>query len=571
LSRGRGTGAQGPTRAAVLAGVCVLIISRGAAAATLPNELPRADISVAARGGCGPFFRPGAWMTLRVEVDNSGDPFMASVRVRESRGGAETLFHSAGPRELARGTNSFDILLAPGDASAGTTLEIADRSNDDKVVFRSPLSRILRPLARSERLFVTVGAMPVPVRGDGGARVWAMEPGDMPTGREAYGPVDALVIGAMARSAVSTAQVRALLAYALGGGRIVFSSLRALEVFTHVVFGADARAPRGPGELMAALPPARVRSGTEADPRVVEFPLGSGRCAVLAGEPDDRSPWLAEETGQLLDGSSADSFLGPARADALVDAAAFGALGSDRPFARASARARTIAIVGALLVTVCAVLLAGRRRAIAGVVLGGAVAAWALVALLVWREPVAVARIVRVRAVSADGRAEVVTDTAALMAFDREATLSFETPTGPPLPVARRPGRAFDEPFELRERAGVWRLSSLNVSPASPYLVRATGTREVDPNAEALRGLVLADGARLRVTTLPGGGRKLSGAETLPRDVRYLLERFAPPCDTLAWSWSDGAPEGASAPECDIAPGSGVLVIAGIPAANESD
>jgi hypothetical protein len=63
----------------------------------------------------------------------------------------------------------------------------------------------------------------------------------------------------------------------------------------------------------------------------------------------------------------------------------------------------------------------------------------------------------------------------------------------------------------------------------------------------------------------------LSCADDLPRDVRYLLERFAPPCTELAWVWVEGAPEGTSAPECDTAPGSGTLLIAGIPAASESD
>jgi len=517
-------------------------------------------------------------MTLSIGVGNGGDPFVAEIRVRESRGGAETLFHGSGPRELARGSNAFDIPIAPGDASAGTTLEIVDLSDSDKVVFRSALSRILRPLARAERLFVTVGAMPAPFRMDEGARVWAMEPGDMPTGREAYGPVDALVVGSAPRSSLSTAQLRAASDYVLGGGRIVFTSTRAFEPFATAILGENARAPRNPGELMAALPSARIRSGTEAEPRVIEFPLGLGRCAVVAGRPDGESTSLpediAKDLSKLLGEGRTDPFLAPPRAGALVDAAAFGALGPGRPFARASARARTVAIVGALLVTVCAVLVAGRRGAIAGVVLGGAVAGWALVALLAWQEPVAAARVVRVRAMSADGRAEAVTDTAVFVVFDRDATLSLETPTGPPLPLARRPGSAFDEPFELRAPtggAGAWSLSSLKVSPTGPYLVRATAARAVGADGGALRERVLVDGARLRVTTLPGGARKLSGADDLPRDVRYLLERFAPPCDTLAWSWFEGAPEGISARGCDVAPGSGMLIVAGSPTVKASD
>jgi len=87
----------------------------------------------------------------------------------------------------------------------------------------------------------------------------------------------------------------------------------------------------------------------------------------------------------------------------------------------------------------------------------------------------------------------------------------------------------------------------------------------MDANAEALHRRVLAEGARVKATTLPGGGRKLSATDELPRDVRYLLERFAPQCSELAWIWVEGTPEGAHAPECDTSAGSGTLVIAAVP------
>jgi hypothetical protein len=110
------------------------------------------------------------------------------------------------------------------------------------------------------------------------------------------------------------------------------------------------------------------------------------------------------------------------------------------------------------------------------------------------------------------------------------------------------------------------RSSSLNGYPEEPLIVRATSAREVGADADALRERVLAEGARVKVTTLPGGGRKLSVPEELPRDMSYLLERFAPSCDELAWIWIEGPPEDARAPGCDLAPGSGTLVIAGVPA-----
>jgi hypothetical protein len=553
-----------------------LLRARSAPAATLPNELPHPDIAVEARGACGPFFRPGAWTALRVTVGNSGNAFTASVRVREARGGRETHYIAARRVELRRGPNPFDVLVAPGDPSAGTALEIV-RLRDDlaerdagEVVFRSALSRVLRPLARGERLFVTVGEMPIPVRGGEHARVWALGSRELPTIQEAYGSVDALVIGSARRSAVSRAQVRAAGQYVLGGGRIAFASLRALDAFAPVLSNADARAPQSLSELRAALPAARVSAGTDADPRVVEFHLGLGRCAVVAAGPGETPPWLAAEFERLLGGARADPFLGPPRAGAFVDTAAFGALEVDRPFARGAMRARTVAIVGALLVTVCAALMAKKSRRVAGGVLGAATVAWTVVALLAWREPLAAARVVRVRAFSADGRAEAAADTAMLTAFDGEVTLAFETDAAPPLPVARRPGEAFAESFVLGKSegdAGAWRISSLNVYPGEPFIVRATSTREVGPDAEALRKHALAEGARVKVITLPGGGRKLSAGGEFPRDMRYLLERFAPRCSELAWVWVEGAPEGARAPGCDTSPGSGTLVIAGVPTA----
>jgi hypothetical protein len=341
--------------------------------------------------------------------------------------------------------------------------------------------------------------------------------------------------------------------YVIGGGRIVFTSVRALDAFWQAISGARTEAPGSITELRSAFPAA------EMDPRVVEFPLGLGRCAVLADRPAGESPWLAAELAKLL---------GRSRAGVFVDSAAFGALAVDRPFARGAMRARTVAIVGALIVTVCAALIAKKRTRVAAVVIGAAAVAWAGVALLAWREPVAAARVVRVRSFSADGRAEAVADTAMLIAFGRRATLAFETETAPPLPVARRPGQAFAEPFVLAEREGAWRLSSLSVYPEEPFIVRAASAREADADAEALRGRVLAEGTRVKVTTLPGGGRKLSADTELPRDIRYLLERFAPPCTELAWVWVDGAPEGAHAPGCDTSPSSGTLVIVGVPTAD---
>jgi hypothetical protein len=146
-------------------------------------------------------------MVLRVGVENSGDPFGASVRVRETRGGAEALFATAAKAELRRGRSAFDVLLAPGDPSAGTALEVVRLhggtgvgGNDaGEVVFRGALSRALRPLARGQRLVVTVGEMPVPVRGDERARVWALSPRELPASSEAYGSVAALVCGEVGR------------------------------------------------------------------------------------------------------------------------------------------------------------------------------------------------------------------------------------------------------------------------------------------------------------------------------------------------------------------------------------
>ncbi len=564
-----------PWRARVIVAVgiataCACVSARNARAAALPNELPTPDIAVDARAASGPFFRPGAWTALRAWVENSGDAFTASVRVRETRGGTETHFVVAERAEIAPGRSAFDAFITPGDPSAGTTLEIVRlQGGAGEVVFRSALSRILRPLARGERLIVTVGEMPVPLRGDERMRVWALAPRELPAEPEAYSSVNALVIGGAARSAVSPAQARAAVRYALGGGRIVFMSLRALEAFWQAISATRTETPDSIAELRAAFPASRVRAGTDTDPRAIEFPLGLGRCAVLPGKPDGKlAAEFAAELAKLAE------LLGRPRTGMFVDAAAFGALDVDRPFARGAMRARTVAIVGALIVTVCVALIAKKRVRVAGGVIGAAAVAWTAIALVTWREPVAAARVVRVRALSADGRAEAVADTAMLIAFGRRATLAFETDTAPPLPVARRPGQAFAEPFVLRGRESAWRISSLSVYPEEPFIVRATSAREAGPDAEALRKRVLAEGARVKVTTLPGGGRKLSADTDLPRDVRYLLERFAPPCSEtheLAWVWVEGSPEGARAPGCDTAPGSGTLVIVGVPLAGESD
>ena len=90
----------------------------------------------------------------------------------------------------------------------------------------------------------------------------------------------------------------------------------------------------------------------------------------------------------------------------------------------------------------------------------------------------------------------------------------------------------------------------------------------------ALRTRTLARGDRARVEELPGGRRRLTfEGEEPSADVRYLIERFTPSADNLAWLWIEGEPEGVRLlPEgrIDPAPGSGTLVIAAVPLTQKS-
>ncbi len=554
--------------ASVISVAC--LSAAAASAALLPNELPGdRPLAVAVRGAAGPYFRPGAWMVLKVTIENPGEPFLGAVRVRETRGGRETFFVGAERTELRRGTNSLDILVAPGGPAAGSSLEIVRLDNDGaagEVVFRGDLWRILNPLGADERLVLGVGLRAFPAQLAPDSAVWSVDPRGLPARTEAYAAVDLVVIEDARRHSVSGTQASALLEYLRGGGTVTLASFRALDALR---LSGAATVSDFPATVWATDGDAAHWYGRRR--------VGKGWLHVFPAEVGDVSAWrFQKELVRYL-----DEILRRERPSPWIDTAAFDALAPERPFARAASRARVVVIVGALIATVAVALLLKTKRRVAAAGIAGATVAWTVVAMMVWQKPAGAARIVRVRAFTADGRAEIVTDTAALVAFDREVDLAFETETGPALPVARRAGGAFKRAFILKEVQGAWALSSLRCAPGEVTLVRAVSVRAPGPDSRELMERVLARGDRARVTELSSGRRRIEPvAGELSPLVRYLLDRFALPAlragvatakpprggggEEIAWAWVDGAPEGAVAPGTDASPGSGTLLVAAV-------
>ena len=546
----------------------LLAASHQALGDLLSNELPgESSLTVTVRGAVGNHYRPGRPVLLKITIQNDGEPFEADVRVRETRSGGEALFRGPARITLAKGANSIEILAAPAGGAAGTVLEVlrlpADEGEGEgEPVFRGDLTRVLLPLGRGEEFLVAVGveACPLP-----DVFVHAVtEPRDLPVSSDAYASVDIVVLERVRRDEVSRRQAEALVNWVRSGGRVVFASFRAMAPFERELFGEEGT-PRT-REDWGRVVPGSFWCQSKGVPSWTSFSFGLGHANAYAAEPADGQAWRRPP---WLPGASR-----AAKGDPWVDAATFRELAPDRPFSSAADRAKTVVLIAALAACVAVAVFIRKRRALAAAVVGGGALAWAIMAALIWSAPVGAARVVRVRAFTGYGRAEIVTDTAVLTAFGKEARIGVETSTGPAFPVTRREGELLSVPYELARRGDSWLISELRARKGTPAVVRSRLARGLDEEAESLRTRTLARGDHVGVEKLPGGRCRLTfEGEEPSADVRYLIERFTPSADNLAWLWIEGEPEGVRLlPEgrIDPAPGSGTLVIAAVPLTQKS-
>ena len=512
--------------------------------AALTNELGGdAKLTVSASLAVGEYVRAGVWAVLNVAILNEGEPFDAQIRIVEKRADGPVEFLAAPLTRLATGRTALDVFFTPGGPAADTAIEIV-RLDGVGAVFRCGLHRAMRYLSARDVMLLRVGTGGVPAVAEGpepGPTVRAIEAKDLPAMTEAYGAVDVVALGDMPGQGLPKAQIEALVGFVVEGGGVELS-LDALLLEGHIV-------KDGPTHAVSLYPAGTLHYHG--------FGWVVSQDAV-AGPTEPFAPWAGRGGPQLnpwLDARAADE-LAPAR-----------------PFAEASGRARTIVVVAALFSTVALALLLRQDRRIVAAAVAGAAVLWTAIAVLAWREPAGAARIVRARAFTADGCAEIVTDNAVLATFpDRERPrLSYETDLAPPLPVAHSLGEALSRSFRLEKDAGVWRLSRLVTRPGAVEVVRSRAARPLDDESSALRGRVLAEGKRVRVTAVGRGRRRLEPVgHGLAPDVAYLLRELAPPAlpagaSEMAWLWIDGAPPGARAPGLDAAPGSGTLLVATFP------
>ena len=597
-------------RRALAAGLFLIAAAQAARGDLLPNELPGdSGLRVTVRGEAGRYYRPGLPVMLNIAIENSGEPWRANVSISETRVGGSAVFGGEDVVTLAKGSNSFSILAALGGLTAHATLGITRcRTEGDvskgRLVYRGDLTRVLRPLGPNERLLLAAGveAFPLPE----GFVHCVLDPRTLPSTPHAYAAADVVVIERIRRDDVNPRQAEALVSWLRSGGRVVLASFRAMAPFERQIFGSDPP-PRTPADLREHMPGSQEHR-VEGLPPEVSFPFGLGRMLVFAAEPGDASKWADKgASARFLRASERAS------ADVWIDARAFRRLAPDHPFESAADRAKTVALIGALLASVVVALLATKKRPVAAVTMTGAQLVWAAIAAFAFKEPEGAIRVLRVRALTADGHAEVVTDTAVFTAFRKDSTLCFKTPTGPVLPVAHRQGDRLASPFWLGRMGNAWRLRGLPVGRDMLAVARATSARAVDADSDSLRLRVLARGRRAGVETLPGGEVRLAfRGEEPASDIRYLLdtlvgigyamprlrrchnlkraypvgradggarERRSPPAKDkwppvvqsrgeLAWLWIEGEPDGVHAlseGRLDPAPGSGTLVVAAAP------
>jgi hypothetical protein len=559
----------------LVAVLVLLAASHQALGDLLPNELPgESSLTVKLRGAVGNYYRPGKPVLLRITVQNDGLAFDADVRVHETRSGGEAMFRGPSKIAIDKGANSVEILAAPAGGAAGTVLEVlrlpsgTEEGEGEEVgvpVFRGDLTRVLRALGSEDNLLVAVGVQAFPLP-DGFVHV-AVEPRDLPSLPLAYAAAHVVVLERVRREDVTSRQVEALAAWIRADGRAVFASFRALAPFSRAFFSED-RVVESPDRWREAVPhPWSGGGGTLTLPHL-NVDLGLGRSLLYGVEPGDHSRWRGRKSG--LDWPS--TWGRRPAGDHWVDARAFTELAPDHPFRSSADRAKTVVLVAALVGCATVAVFIRKRKVIAAAVVGGCALAWATVAALVWSAPVGAARVVRVRAFTACGRAEVVTDTVVLAALGEDARVDVETSTGPAYPVGRREGELLGVPYELARRGDSWLISELRARGGAPTVVRSRLARGLDEEAESLRTRTLASGEHVSVEKLPGGRCRIEAQGEPPSPhIGYLLEglaRLARPGGQLAWLWIDGEPEGVRLlPEgrIDPAPGSGTLVIAAVP------
>ena len=446
----------------------------------LPTELKISGVSVSLRAPLGLRYRPGEAFPLEIHVENPGpamDVELMAVEGGDGREGSEWAERGVPSRActLITGTTRFQLPMRAPAVSANIMLILRGGANGSgrAELFRSSLSRVLRPIPPGGRITLVCGGRAAPQGPqDYTAR---LSPSDLPTEGWMWESVDWVVLNDGGIKDARPEAREALRRWLLGGGRLFLGSREAFAAALSLRLlpmepEKEVRAELNWWEKNAGLTKDDVLASKNFRPVYARLRHGFGQIVFLfpgseAADADGAAvfnrPDLQRRRAELP--------------DARVQPERFGAFAPAAPSASRRGKVMLWSACGALIL--CATLLFARtsRTKIEAALIP--VGAGALLAVLLAnsfpQQELTISRVCWERR-SADGAAVVSEEWALLEAFRRADETSARGPKGGTL------APRFDELDDLRAaRLDRWTdedrpaLEKILVAPNQPALIQA--------------------------------------------------------------------------------------------------
>jgi hypothetical protein len=254
-----------------------------AAAAASLTPVGNPDITLDAQPMLGGVVTPGAWLAVRVDVENRGPAMSGEIRLAPSSGQGSTYSVAI---ELASGARQqhflytqvgpfgtrFDITLRTGDsvqASAHVAVEAAENSRRIYVVAEHP-ERVTPPLAAS-----------LQTKGTSNPKMVAISPEDLPPRVEPWSSMDLLVWHDVDSARLDAPRQAALQTWlATGGSLLVIGGSLGSTMFTGF-----------PADLLPFQPSTAVEVSTvDLTALFGRLPTGAAPLPALTGSPVNGTP-----------------------------------------------------------------------------------------------------------------------------------------------------------------------------------------------------------------------------------------------------------------------------------------
>ncbi len=246
----------------------------------LPGTAAEPELRVVAP--LGPYYRPGEWAALRVELNVPELPVQTARAglAAGDDGAPDGIFRLPLEKLLPGERRSFDFLLLPGANPPRLTFFFSD-AQDRRLYAQALPAGTLRPLEAGWRLAVSTGALwPVLPR----AHYVTVDPAELPTTPAAYASLDLLVIGEPGGRPVELGPAAPAVAeWLVRGGTLIWLGDPEGRALRRAIAAEGWRL--GPPAPFIAPPAERSALAAEAN-SALTLRLGLGRIVTWRGSPD---------------------------------------------------------------------------------------------------------------------------------------------------------------------------------------------------------------------------------------------------------------------------------------------